>query len=137
MPAMWTGRYTLKYVVICIVILYSSICFAQKDKPKNLVPGFGVPDFNIRFSKKKIQSKSPIITTQPAIEQVEPIKKKKLILILPQWFYDFDINHDGQIEMNEWTEDWTWDMVDEFLHWDLNMDGIITQEEVLKAIHKG
>ncbi len=53
---------------------------------------------------------------------------------LPDWFYEKDIDLDGQVSMAEFTTDWTEAKVDEFFYYDLNRDGIITPEECLAAM---
>jgi len=53
---------------------------------------------------------------------------------LPDWFYEKDVDLDGQIFMAEFTTDWTEAKVEEFFHYDLNRDGIITAEECLAAL---
>ena len=53
---------------------------------------------------------------------------------LPQWFIDKDRNGDGQITMAQYATNWTPALVAEFNKYDLNHDGIITAEEVLKVL---
>jgi hypothetical protein len=55
---------------------------------------------------------------------------------LPSWFIEKDTNGDGQITMDEYTPVWTPDKAAEFDRYDLNHDGIITAEEVLKVEKK-
>ncbi len=52
---------------------------------------------------------------------------------LPSWFIEKDKDEDGQILMSEFTTDWSDSRVAEFLRYDLNNDGMITPDEVLKA----
>ncbi len=53
---------------------------------------------------------------------------------MPQWFIDKDRNGDGQITMAQYATNWTPALVAEFNKYDLNHDGIITAEEVLKVL---
>jgi hypothetical protein len=52
---------------------------------------------------------------------------------LPDWFIEKDTNGDGQITMAQFATDWTPELVAKFARYDLNHDGIITAEEVLKV----
>jgi hypothetical protein len=51
---------------------------------------------------------------------------------LPDWFLS-KADADGQILMSEYTDRWTSEAVAQFEKYDLNHDGIITAEEVLKV----
>jgi hypothetical protein len=51
---------------------------------------------------------------------------------LPDWFRQ-KADADGQITMAEFTDNWTPDKLAEFEKYDLNHDGIITADEVLKV----
>jgi subtilisin-like proprotein convertase family protein len=53
--------------------------------------------------------------------------------VLPTWFFERDENNDGQIEMAEFTDEWTPDKTDEFAKFDSNEDGIITSTEALSS----
>ncbi|MEE2641659.1 MAG: proprotein convertase P-domain-containing protein [Planctomycetota bacterium] len=52
---------------------------------------------------------------------------------LPDWFMELDSNKDGQIEMAEFSEEWTKAKLKEFESYDLNSDGLMTAEEVIKV----
>jgi len=52
---------------------------------------------------------------------------------LPTWFFEQDLNADGQIEMAEFTSVWTVEKADEFAAYDTNGDGIITADEILSS----
>jgi hypothetical protein len=52
---------------------------------------------------------------------------------LPKWFTDKDPNCTGQITMAQYATTWTAQTLAEFNKYDLNRDGIITAEEVLKV----
>jgi hypothetical protein len=78
----------------------------------------------------------------PAATDAKPVPKKpsrfatgpeRLPKGLPQWFLDIDVNGTGQITMAQYTENWTTQKVEKFNRYDLNHDGIITAEEVLKV----
>jgi subtilisin-like proprotein convertase family protein len=53
--------------------------------------------------------------------------------VLPTWFFERDGNDDGQIEMAEFTDEWTPEKTDEFAKFDSNEDGIITSTEALSS----
>jgi hypothetical protein len=53
---------------------------------------------------------------------------------LPAWFKQLDKDHDGQVSLNEWLRGGR--TRDEFLLYDLNGDGFITPEEVMRVISK-
>ena len=52
---------------------------------------------------------------------------------LPDWFKARDADGDGQISMAEFRADWPPAKEAEFLHLDLNHDGVITPDECLKV----
>ncbi len=51
---------------------------------------------------------------------------------LPSWFTSKDANHDGQVQMSEYSRYWTKSIVDEFRRYDRNDDGFITAKEAAK-----
>lgn len=51
---------------------------------------------------------------------------------LPSWFASKDTNHDGQVQMSEYSRYWTKNIVDEFRRYDRNDDGFITAKEAAK-----
>jgi len=53
--------------------------------------------------------------------------------LLPTWFFERDRNDDQQIEMSEFTDEWTPAAADEFAAYDVNGDGIITPDEILSS----
>ena len=52
---------------------------------------------------------------------------------LPSWFTNLDTNGEGQITMAQYATTWTPETVAAFNRYDLNHDGIITAEEVMKV----
>jgi subtilisin-like proprotein convertase family protein len=52
---------------------------------------------------------------------------------LPGWFYEFDTDKDGQVAMSEFSEDWDDAKLAEFKEFDLNEDGLLTANEILKS----
>jgi len=54
---------------------------------------------------------------------------------VPPWFRDSDANQDGQVSMAEYAKDWSDAVVEKFVSYDLNNDGIITPAECL-AVEK-
>ena len=52
--------------------------------------------------------------------------QERLSKELPEWFREKDVNGDGQVDMAEFANEWTPELVDEFNRYDLNHDGIIT-----------
>lgn len=65
-------------------------------------------------------------------EQME-ILGEDLSEVLPTWFYERDLNSDGQVEMSEFTEQWDDAKIAEFNSHDTDGDGIITARELLSA----
>ena len=55
---------------------------------------------------------------------------------LPGRFKDADKNSDGQVTMNEFSSSWDDQVLEEFLKFDTNSDGIITAKECLAAVKK-
>lgn len=55
--------------------------------------------------------------------------------LLPTWFFEQDLNGDSQIEMSEFTLEWTAEKADEFALYDSDGDGIITSNEMLTSKH--
>ncbi len=49
---------------------------------------------------------------------------------LPGWFYELDLNRDGQVEMAEFAQDWSVATLSEFRRLDRNEDGLLTGGEV-------
>ncbi|MEM6470381.1 MAG: EF-hand domain-containing protein [Planctomycetota bacterium] len=56
---------------------------------------------------------------------------------LPGFFSEKDANGDGQVEMSEFTTDWSEESVAEFFQSDLNRDGVITPKEAIQAVAGG
>jgi len=56
---------------------------------------------------------------------------------LPGWFYELDIDRDGQVAMHEFTTTWTTDKRQEFASLDINQDGLLTSSEVLRGTSTG
>jgi subtilisin-like proprotein convertase family protein/Ca2+-binding EF-hand superfamily protein len=56
---------------------------------------------------------------------------------LPGWFYELDVDRDGQVAMHEFTTSWTTDKRQEFASLDANEDGLLTSSEVLRATSTG
>lgn len=52
---------------------------------------------------------------------------------LPAWFFEQDANRDGQISMPEFTTEWTTAKRKEFAAFDLNSDGLLTEQELTKS----
>ncbi|MHB8898366.1 MAG: EF-hand domain-containing protein [Thermoguttaceae bacterium] len=74
-------------------------------------------------------------------DQSEPSRKSYRFLSaaerlpegLPSWFSERDGNKDGQVTMAEYSSSWTDSKAREYLHYDLNDDGVVTPEECLVA----
>ncbi|WP_339942263.1 proprotein convertase P-domain-containing protein [Novipirellula rosea] len=52
---------------------------------------------------------------------------------LPGWFYERDRNRDNQVAMDEYTDEWTEELIDEFRSYDTNGDGLLTASEAISA----
>jgi subtilisin-like proprotein convertase family protein len=55
---------------------------------------------------------------------------------LPAWFVEKDKDGDGQILMAEFADQWTDELIDEFLAMDTNHDGIVVAEECLQSLNR-
>ncbi len=64
------------------------------------------------------------------------IDKVSKITGLPERFKSADKNSDGQVTMNEFSSTWDDQVLQEFLKFDTNSDGIITAKECLAAVKK-
>ena len=77
---------------------------------------------------------------QPSGEHEQPTSEldKKVVVLragklgdkMPNWFTDFDLDKDAQVALWEWKE--KGGSLAEFREWDLNGDGFITPDEVLR-----
>ncbi len=56
---------------------------------------------------------------------------------VPGWFEDKDADGDGQVAMAEYADKWSNDLVEEFMAWDANGDGMVTVDEVLRGVESG
>ena len=56
---------------------------------------------------------------------------------LPEWFTRNDVNMDNQVSMAEFSKKWSAETIDDFLRFDPNGDGFITNKECLLAVKKG
>jgi len=52
---------------------------------------------------------------------------------LPGWFYELDVDRDGQVEMSEFATKWTTAKLKEFTSLDRNDDGLLTPSEVVQS----
>lgn len=52
---------------------------------------------------------------------------------LPGWFFELDENRDGQVEMAEFTKEWSAEKLQEFELLDSNTDGLLTSAEVAQS----
>jgi Ca2+-binding EF-hand superfamily protein len=64
-------------------------------------------------------------------------KAPKLPEGLPGWFATRDQNMDFQVAMSEYSDSWSNEIVEEFMKFDTNGDGVITAEECVKAVEAG
>lgn len=51
---------------------------------------------------------------------------------VPSWFFEKDVNGDGQVMMSEWTSSWSEEKASAFNAKDVNGDGVITPKEAIK-----
>lgn len=83
-----------------------------------------------RFSGRNRGRDSVRQTTAVASEyESEEVKSRLLAKGATSVFLDKDLNKDGQIQMHEYADVWTSDLLSEFKAVDVNGDGIITPEE--------
>ena len=52
---------------------------------------------------------------------------------IPGWFYELDVNEDEQVDMAEFTDEWSDEKLQEFVLLDANEDGLLTAFEVAHA----
>jgi len=102
-------------------------------------PGFGGgPPSGPKAAFQSPGSASATSTSEAKQASPRPIRFKRgverLSKDLPGWYLSLDVDGEGQITMAQYLgNNWTQDKVDEFNHYDLNRDGIITADEVLKV----
>ncbi len=65
------------------------------------------------------------------------IGKESKVQGLPGWFTDQDISGDGQVSMKEFASTWNETVLEKFLQFDTNKDGMITTKECLTATKNG
>jgi len=53
--------------------------------------------------------------------------------VLPDWFFERDVNKDEQIDMAEFTSQWTDELLSQFQSFDINQDGVITALELSES----
>jgi subtilisin-like proprotein convertase family protein len=53
--------------------------------------------------------------------------------VLPDWFFERDSNKDEQIDMAEFTPQWTDELLSQFKSFDINQDGVITALELSES----
>ncbi len=53
--------------------------------------------------------------------------------VLPDWFFERDANKDNQVSMSEFTEEWSEELLSQFVSMDNNQDGMITASELAEA----
>lgn len=53
--------------------------------------------------------------------------------LLPTWFFERDLDGDGQVDMAEFADQWDEQTAEEFAAYDLNGDGVITADELLAS----
>jgi len=82
------------------------------------------PQANAKSSAAAQQKKAELESRTPVI------RAEKLPDNLPDWFRQLDINADGQVSLYEWNL--SAKAVGEFFMYDLDQDGFITAEEILR-----
>jgi len=53
--------------------------------------------------------------------------------VLPDWFFERDANKDEQVDMSEFTDQWTEELLAKFKSLDANQDGVITAIELAES----
>lgn len=53
--------------------------------------------------------------------------------VLPDWFFERDSNKDEQIDMSEFTDEWSDELLAQFTSFDANQDGVITAIELSES----
>ena len=80
------------------------------------LPSAPVPTFDLRKSSRLL---SP---------------QERLPKGLPDWFLKKDVDGDGQVSMTEFSSEWNSEVLRDFVHYDLDNDGLITAPECLKTL---
>lgn len=70
------------------------------------------------------------------LAEQEAAQGRAVVRELPSWFVEKDVNSDGQVQMSEFTREWTGERLDEFARMDLNRDGMIVPDECLQALNR-
>ena len=126
---------------------------SASKSPAATVPGFGQP--NTRSDARKtnlVAASARADSRKPASSSAKPAEasanapkrsgpksgrfltpRERLPKDLPAWFLEKDANRDGQVDMAEFTDEWTEALLVEFNRYDLNRDGVITPAECLKV----
>jgi hypothetical protein len=98
-------------------------------------PSSGTPLASGSLSKSSTASTATAagdLKPPPTKGRLHTAKEFLLARGLPDWFMK-QADEDGQITMAKYTDNWTPEKVAEFEKYDLNHDGIITADEVLKV----
>jgi hypothetical protein len=93
--------------------------------PRNGMDGWDNGGNTDRQAKNQKKDKDPE-ETKP-----EAIRYGHLPKGLPEWFEEYDIDKDGQVALWEWRK--AGDSIASFRDWDLNDDGVITADEVIRG----
>lgn len=95
--------------------------------------GVGIPFVKLDLNSDGKASRSEIEDVMSFL-QAEASQAREGV---PDWFIEKDVNKDDQIEMTEFTEEWTKAKLKEFEGYDLNSDGLITVKEIISAAMAG
>ncbi len=111
---------------------------AERAAGQTQSPGSSKPDPNSKDAATAPGGLPLSPTTEPDEDARPKIQRiGKFSKELPEWFVMMDKNgdNDGQVGLYEWRQ--AGRPVAEFVTWDLNDDGYITPEEVLKVLKSG
>jgi subtilisin-like proprotein convertase family protein len=112
-------------------LAYDIMSRYDRDQNRKLDP-FERKELGIDVAKFDINGDSSIDNTElyQWIDSQISERVGDLTDVLPDWFFERDTNEDQQIDMSEFSEEWTDELLAQFKSFDANQDGVITALEL-------